>query len=87
VIEKLLIALQDSRSYVRSSAAEALGAMDEAVATPQVIEQLLIALRDLEPYVRSSAADVLSKFMRRGVRIFQIQGDKWKIITVKELNK
>jgi len=56
-VPALILALNDENSYVRRSAAEALG----KIGNSQAVDALILALNDKDSYVRRSAAEALGK--------------------------
>ncbi|CAF4192234.1 unnamed protein product, partial [Rotaria sordida] len=59
VINRLVSALGDENSDVRSSVCDALGEMGEKAATSEVINRLVCTLGDEDPDIRRRACEAL----------------------------
>ena len=63
VLEALIERLTDPEGHVRQAAAEALGQLGTAAATPEVMAALLKYLTDPERHVRQAAAEALRNLL------------------------
>jgi HEAT repeat protein len=71
---------------VRAAAAQAVGGVGAAAATPEFLARLAELLRDPEVHVRAAAAEGWARFMAHGVRVFAQKHEKWRGQTVAELS-
>lgn len=84
-VRELVKRLKDAD--VRWAAAEALGAMGAAAATPEVLQTLVRRLEDEDAAVREAAAEVLGAWHRQGLRIFWDRSGSFIVRTVKALSQ
>ena len=89
-LDHLARLLRDSERGVSGVAAEAVGGLGSAAATPEFLAHLARLLRDSERDVRRVAAEAVEELMAQDVRIFKLSRllrKKWEGRSVAELSQ